>query len=189
MRFHLYTKNWLHNFQNWWFWIWFFKSKWDFSTDLNFILEIIKVCVFFQNIHFWISSSCSCCSCGWSSKKCWSASITSWKMMSGCHQRIELRLVSVIAVINCRVIMIGTHCRSSWSSSVRTKSEEICHFSTRHLGFESTCEPSVFGFRCQFAISRLNVFFFQCDGTSNRVQLIVESTSIANRFAAVISSP
>ena len=165
MRFHLYTKNWLHNFQNWWFWIWFFKSKWDFSTDLNFILEI-KMC-FFQNIHFWSSSSCSCCSCGWSSKKCWSASITSWEMMSGSHQRIELRLVSVIAIIYCRVIVIGTHRRSSWSSSVRTKSEEICHFSTRHLGFESTSEPSIFGFRCQFAISRLNVFFFQCDGTSN----------------------
>ena len=44
-------KNWLHNFQNWWFWIWFFKSKWDFSTDLNFILEI-KLYFFFKKHSF-----------------------------------------------------------------------------------------------------------------------------------------
>ena len=175
MRFHLYTKNWLHNFQKWWFWIWFFKSKWDFSTDLNYFILEIKV-VFQKPFIFGVSSCCSCCSCGWSSKKCWSASITSWKMMSGSHQRIELWLVSVIAIINCRVIMIGTHRWSSGGSSVWTKSEEICHFSARHLGFESTdwLTESIFGFRCQFSISCLNVFFFQCDGTNN-LELRIES--------------
>ena len=139
--------------------------EFDFSNQSEIFQLIwisswkIKVC-FSKNIHFWSSSSCSCCSCRWSSKKCWSASITSWKMMSGSHQWIELGLVSVIAIIYCRVIMISTHRRSSRSGSVWTKSEKICHFSARHLGFESTSESSVFGFRCQFAISRLNVFFF-----------------------------
>ena len=144
-----------------------FQIKVGFFNWFEFHLRNHQSVFFFQNIHFLSSSSCSCCSCGWSSKKCWSAPITSWKMMSSSHQRIKLRLVSVIAIVYCWVIMIGSHRRSSWSSSVWTKSEEICHFSARHLGFESTCEPSVFGFCCQFAISRLNVFFFQCDGTSN----------------------